>query len=1595
MDEIAKELQQIRQEIESVKNNLDLSNGSTELLKGAMAKIQNSLQTEASGSGSIGDALREAAGLYDRTDKMLAGITIEDNRSLFEQTGDLLLRIRDWIRRILELFGLVTGGSNEDSAYVGDPVNVCTGNYVSDIQELRFSGQPTLSFVRHYNSLYLKKGPMGPGWTHNYEISLQQGDGTLDLIMGDQWCERFIRAEEGIYISSYNRYSCISTQPTGEKEKEYLYIHENGTIYRFDAACRISRVGLRNGREISFHYENGSLARARDTSGRSLFYSYDDKGSLIRVKDHTGRSISMEYSDGRLVRVVSADGREKNYTYDEAWRLQSISDNTGTMVIWNEYDEENRVILQRLPNDTTMSYAYEGDKITVTDRNGAVTTYRHNEYGQITDIIRSDGTRSFVYDENRQRTGVILPDGAEFRKEYDEEGNPVGLIDPLKNRIEIRYAGSGLPSQITEKDGGINRMEYDEYRNVIFFEDAAGEATHFEYERGLLARIVYPDHSEITFQRDEKGNIICRTDEEGRSTCFTYDEAGRVTRRNDPGDLAWEYTYDPCDRLLSIKNPAGAEKTFGYSETGRIASVRDYDGTLRQWYYNELDLVSSYVNQNGLLAAYTYDENGNLTEIRLPNGGRILHTYDGYNRRISTVDELGLETIYTYDANDRLISERQGEAVRSMEYDLCGRLIKTTEKNGGISCVDRDAMGRVRRLTRADGSVFSYVYDRKGRCTKRTDAAGAVTEYLYDSRDRLTEIQENGVTLQCYTRYADGRVRTVQKADGSSLIYTYDEAGNLIRIETGTGYVVEYGYDSLHRPTSMRDSMGRSASCTYDAAGRLKEFINGKGDIDRYAYSASGKLISVEDAAGGSTWYEYDEMDRLRGVFAGEGENARNMSFVRNAKGQLTGILNAEGDADRYTYDEYGRMILHESPGKLQTRYSYDVSGNVSGILYADGRSVRMDYDLLGRMTGLEDWNGRMEIDYDAMGHATCVRDTSGNEIYYRWDDTGHRTCMQYPDGKQVFFEHNVGGQTAEIRTEAGIIRYSYDEFGRLAAKKTDWGGSEYAYEPDGRIRQITYFDREGKYLTLTLEYDACGNVTGRKLIRNRDKETLCTSYIYDVLGRITEIRENDVPIRAYLYDACGNRIQEKSAGFEINSQYNRLNQLVCQTVTKKRMDVGKQAVTDGQKEETAQEKILWTYNRDGQVVTRQGSDSSYTIHYDSAGKPAEITNSDGNCTTYIYDGLGMLCGRQTVRKGKTSHEHYAYDFTQPHMPMVFCADDEKKSGFIQDGEITGELLDKELRHYACDQQGSVLRYLSGEGISLQEYSYDEFGRDLSGNAGRMQKFGYTGLAFHAELEGWQTSARIYSPQIGRFLQKDRERYIHIGEPQSANLYTYCLNNPLLYVDPDGTDCYIFYLPEWRDEALNDQQRLAEQYGYGTDQVHLVPVTNRRELTDGWNEMGTVNGNRVDIDTVVINTHADPRELGFGNGNRFTRRNAMALDEKEMENLILYGCNAGHLDYQQDNIAAAFSRRTNGAPVMASDGTVYGMNSDETYRPEADDAFRSWADRAGNGDRGNEGWQIYRQVDGQTVVTSTGMYAATVVAMLDTLRSMAVKENAE
>jgi RHS repeat-associated protein len=59
----------------------------------------------------------------------------------------------------------------------------------------------------------------------------------------------------------------------------------------------------------------------------------------------------------------------------------------------------------------------------------------------------------------------------------------------------------------------------------------------------------------------------------------------------------------------------------------------------------------------------------------------------------------------------------------------------------------------------------------------------------------------------------------------------------------------------------------------------------------------------------------------------------------------------------------------------------------------------------------------------------------------------------------------------------------------------------------------------------------------------------------------------------------------------------------------------------------------------------------------------------------------------------------------------------------------------------------------------------------------------FTGREYDAETGLYYYRARYYSPALGRFLQRDP-----VGYTAGINLYTYCANNPINFMDPRGLD---------------------------------------------------------------------------------------------------------------------------------------------------------------------------------------------------------------
>ena len=116
-------------------------------------------------------------------------------------------------------------------------------------------------------------------------------------------------------------------------------------------------------------------------------------------------------------------------------------------------------------------------------------------------------------------------------------------------------------------------------------------------------------------------------------------------------------------------------------------------------------------------------------------------------------------------------------------------------------------------------------------------------------------------------------------------------------------------------------------------------------------------------------------------------------------------------------------------------------------------------------------------------------------------------------------------------------------------------------------------------------------------------------------------------------------------------------------------------------------------------------------------------------------------------------------------------------------------------RYFHYDARGHCTLQTDANGNIAEQYEYDAFGYpyffDAAGTAmtvnGRPDspwgnRFLFTGREWLSDLKLYDYRARMYQPELGRFLQPDPKEFA-AGD---YNLYRYCHNDPINKSDPDG-----------------------------------------------------------------------------------------------------------------------------------------------------------------------------------------------------------------
>lgn len=390
-----------------------------------------------------------------------------------------------------------------------DPVNLSTGNFIYDFEDLAIDGEIPLSFHRYYNSKDSRISVLGKSFRHNYEIYLNvNDDGEVDIIMEDGQHKVFA-VENGVYYGKNTATDFL----TSDKQHFYLKDVDDNT-YIFDKDKKLIRIENRNNLGISLTYdEDKLLIKVVNNYGDCLNYEYDEKTNLLaRVFDHTGRDVVITYSDEKRIKTVcSALGKNISYEYASNGRIKDIVNSQKIHTVENIYDKKFRVIRQLFSDGGSMSFEYDDENHTVTqtERNGVQTIFVHDGQYRNTEIRYADGTvEKFVYNDKNQCIKYTDRLGRIQRMSYDNRGNLIQKIDALKRRLNMTYDASGR--LLSMRINGIQKVknDYDAKGNLVRTEDSTGNGvTVINDKHGRPIERQYPDgsRSAVTYDATSAG----------------------------------------------------------------------------------------------------------------------------------------------------------------------------------------------------------------------------------------------------------------------------------------------------------------------------------------------------------------------------------------------------------------------------------------------------------------------------------------------------------------------------------------------------------------------------------------------------------------------------------------------------------------------------------------------------------------------------------------------------------------------------------------------------------------------------------------------------------------------------------------------------------------------------------------------------------------------------------------------------------------------------------------------------------------------------------------------------------------------------------
>ncbi|GGH76703.1 RHS repeat-associated protein [Filimonas zeae] len=1009
------------------------------------------------------------------------------------------------------------------------------------------------------------------------------------------------------------------------------------------------------------------------------------------------------------------------------------------------------------------------------------------------------------------------------------------------------YAPGVLYRTVTTDEHGKRTVEYKNKTGQVVLKKAeiTDGAAITAFAGWLHTYYVYDDLRMLRYVIQPKGV-------EQLSVNWAFD-ATTWSGSNIAKELCFSYEYDSQNRMIIKRVPGAGEVHMVYDARDRLVMTQDARmRTSQHW------LVTQYDDFNRPAKTYLWTSaSARATHATAAAGST---NYPGV---ASPVD--GYLTVTFYDNYDWVSTSGSGLAATFASGETTADFLAASDVNfpypravTSVATVKGMVTGMQVKVLGTSQYLFTInYYDDRGRLvqTKSTNTSGATdistTQYSFDGKALMTKNSHATTamtpgTVKVMTRQSydhAGRLLAVKKQvnNGAWVVVDsliYDAAGQLLTkrlgqkkpggvynslpIETLTyaynirgwltginkGYVanptgvnnffgeeISYNYGFTQKQyngniagitwCSRNDQQVRSYGYTYDAVSRLlkadfTEKINattwntslgrdyttvmGNGSNPSLAYDANGNILRMQHYVTPSVriddlTYNYD--------FSVAGNRLKRVTDAFNNAASTLGDFKeiTSGQTQDYDYDGNGNMVYDLNKGISNIAYNYL---NLPSLITVTGKgSVAYTYDARG--------NKLKKVVTDAT-NSNAVTTTSyigsfqyeNNDLKQLAHEEGR--IRRKPDGSYAydyFVKDHLGNIRATLTEEETVSVY------KVATMELDSAAQEETYYANlaetRAFKPAAYPDRDStnRYVA---KLDGRQKKLGPSLllkVNAGDKINIRAKSWYQHNGKDKEVA---MPFAGTVSGLLGNTLETELLH----------DGPVLQAAS------GAAAILPGVI------SFLQTRDATDEKISRKPKAYLNWVLLDEDLKPVKEDTARKSLKQPEYAGFQRVGEEEKL----TQHVKEGWEVEKSGYVYVFTSSESA------DADVVFE----------------DLGVTSIQGPLLEVDHYYPFGLSIAGIGGKAEgrlqnKFKYNGkelqnkeFADGSGLEWFDYGARMYDVQVGRWnvIDPKSEKY------NSISTYQYCMNNPLLYIDPDGRD-NVVYLHGLDGISKNELKELRKQ----------------------------------------------------------------------------------------------------------------------------------------------------------------------------------------